>query len=56
MWPYYWVIIKAGYATLQEMETSWSLTDVYMALESIRMFSAQEALYAEEAQRKAGHK
>lgn len=51
-WPY-WALIKAGYATLQEMETHWSLTDVFTGLEAMKMFGAQEALASEEAKRKA---
>lgn len=42
-WPYY-QLIKSGWATLSELETHYSITDVWQAMTALRLMNAVEAL------------
>ena len=44
VWIPYWRLIAAKYATLQELETHYSLVDVWEAMEAMALQSASDAL------------
>lgn len=44
IWLPYWKLILAKVATLQELETHWSITDVWEGMEALDLQQASEAL------------